>query len=142
MRESQLYVDVVCEDEKDPYWNEPLWTGMGTSFEPLVLKLTRAMSVLGLFSLKGLIATSETWGQMNFSSTEGPSDALHFTRQLVRRLIVEEVPTEAANEEHVKTLVNLWQLPMYDFDLGLIEVPLDELKKEQDRILFAEMGLP
>ena len=142
MRESQLYVDVVCEDEKDPYWNEPLSMGMGTSFEPLILKLTRAMSVLGLFSLKGLNATSEIWEQMTFLSVEGAADALHFTRQLVNRLVVEEVPTEAASEENVKTLINLWQLPMYDFDFGLIEVPLDELKDEQERILFSEIGLP
>ena len=142
MRESQLYVDVVCEDERDPYWNEPLSTGMGTSFEPLIVKLTRAMSVLGLFSLKGLNAISETWGQMTFSSVEGPVEALHFTRQLVNRLILEEVATETASEEDVKTLINLWQLPMYDFDFGLIEVPLDELKDEQERVLFSEFGLP
>ena len=143
MRESQMYADIACEEGKDPYWNAPSSVTLGMApFEPPALTLTKAMSALGLFSAKGLIATSEIWSTTTFSDSEDCRDALSLTRKLVNRLVEQDIPTQSATDEHVGTLAHLWQLPMYDFDFELIDVPLEKLKKEQDRILFSEMGLP
>ena len=143
MRESQLYADIACEEGKDPYWNTPLSVGMGMStIEPPALTLTKAMSALGMFSEKGLKATSEIWGTTTFSVLEDRRDALSLTRKLVNRLIEQDIPTRTATNEHVQALINLWQLPMYDLNFELIDVPLEKLKEEQERILFAEIGLP
>ena len=143
MRERQQYADVACEDGKEPYWSAPFSIDMGlSSFEPPALRLTKAMSALGMFSLEGLRAVSEIWGTTTFSTVEDRRMALSLTRQLVKRLVEADIPTQSATDDHVSALVDLWQLPMYDFDFGLINVPLAELKEEQERILITEMGLP
>lgn len=143
MRESQQYADVACEDGKEPYWSAPSSIDMGlSSFEPPILRLTKAMSALGMFSREGLRAITDIWDTTTFSALEDRGTALSLTRQLVNRLIEKDIPTQCATDEHVSTLVDLWQLPMYDLDFGLISVPLAELREEQERMLFEEMGLP
>ena len=63
MRESQQYADVACEDGKEPYWSAPSSIDMGlSSFEPLILRLTKAMSALGMFSREGLRAITGDLG--------------------------------------------------------------------------------
>ena len=143
MRESQLYADVACEDGKEPYWSAPFPIDIRIStLAPPILRLTYAMSALGMFSLEGVRTISEIWSTTTFSSYEDPQMALSLTRRLLNRLIEKNIPTQSATNEHIKTLYDLWQLPMYDFDLELINIPLAELKEEQKRILFTEMGLP
>ena len=95
-----------------------------------------------MFSTKGLMATSEIWGTKEFFALEDGRDARSLTRRLVNRLIEQDTPTLSATKEHVNTLFDLWQLPMYDLDLRPIDVPLEALKAEQENMLFAEMGIP
>ena len=143
MRESQLYADIACAEGGDPYWSAPSSVDMGmSSFEPPALTLTKAMSALGMFSAIGLTATSEVWGATTFCASEDRWAALSLTRQLVNRLVEQGSPTRSATDEHFSALFDLWQLPMYDFDLKLINVPLQELKDLQEQSLIAEMGLP
>ena len=98
MRESQMYADVACGENTGPYWHAPLSVDMGiSSSEPLALTLTRAMSALGMFSAKGLVATSEIWGTMTFSALQDGQDARSLTRRLVNRLIEQDIPTKSRN---------------------------------------------
>ena len=110
MRESQQYADVACEDGKEPYWSAPSSIDMGlSSFEPLILRLTKAMSALGMFSREGLRAITEIWDTTTFSALgRSWGRPLSLTRQLVNRLIEKDLPTQCATDEHVSTLVNLW----------------------------------
>ena len=124
-REGLLYADIICVDIKcgdneKPVWNTPNHDEMGFSLieAPLVLELTKAMFAVGLFTLEGLKATSEVWEQMTFTELESSADNRHLKEQLLQRLQDEGLPTATATQSHFKTLLNTWQIPMYDFDFG------------------------
>ena len=107
---------------------------------PPVLKLAKAMSAVGLFTLEGLEAISGIWEQMTFTNLESSADNQHLTMQLLQRLQDEDILTATATQSHFNTLFNTWQIPMYNFDFHLINVSRTELKDIQDRILAAEIG--
>jgi hypothetical protein len=108
---------------------------------PPVLRLIQSMAALGLFTVKGLTATSDLWGQVDFTEKEGRKEAERLTCQLIGRLVELGVPSDSATQTDVNTLYR-WQLPMYHFDLSPIHVPLDELKAEQEAIFWSEVGDP
>lgn len=63
-RESLLYADVVTGESGELSWNDPLEIiqssdSAATEGPPLSLLLVEAMSMLGIFTLQGLVATSE-----------------------------------------------------------------------------------
>ena len=142
-RESQLYVDVLHEGDRDPYWSEPNRIPIDNfRLEPPVLRLAGVMSNLGLFSLQGLKATSQIWGQMTFTEHETFADAEGLTWQLLKRLSQENLVPEAATQDDPNYLVDEWQIPMYDFKLGLIEIPMEDLEATQEQILWGAIGEP
>jgi hypothetical protein len=144
LRESRLYVDVEAfEEDGEPHWSTP--TGhshMLPFYVPSVLQLVEAMSAVGIFTKPGIKATSEVWGKVEFKDTENHEDCRKLTEELLARLITEELPSAEATENHVNALFQLWQLPMYDFDFTRIDVPLNELKDEQEALLWSKIGNP
>jgi hypothetical protein len=102
---------------------------------PSVLAVAEAMAALGMFSLPGLNATAQVWGTLDFAEHESLRDAERLTDQLVARLVAEALPAATATQDHVFALGRHWPLPMYNVDLKVIDVSLDDLKQEQDRIL-------
>ena len=140
-RESQMYADVFRENDQSPSWQEPsLYLSEITSFKPLVIELTEVMSALGMFKYEGLVAISDIWKKKTFSENEDSRDARYLTRLLLDRLVEENLPTEDANQTDAKVLFKNWQLPMYDFDFSLINVSIEELNQEQDRMLYSQIG--
>ena len=127
-REGLLYADIICVDNEEPVWKTPNHDEMGFPLieAPLVLELTKAMSAVGLFTLEGLKATSEIWEQMTFTELESSADNRHLKEQLLQRLQDEGLPTATATQSHFKTLLNTWQIPMYDFDFGRAKVSQTE----------------
>lgn len=142
-RESGLYADIEAYEDGEPRWSMPSdhVSAFAWSF-PTALRVVEAISALGIFTTKGLKATSEIWGQVEFSRTEDHTDAERLTEMLLERLIREKLPTEAATQEHVNALYDDWQLPMYDFDFSPIHVSLQELEAERERRLWEEFGEP
>jgi hypothetical protein len=140
-RESQLYVDIEERDDGTHGWSTPMAHAQAFGFlKPPALAIAEAMSALGMFSVGGLTAVSEIWGGMLFTGMESYADAQALTEKLLKRLLLEKLPSEEANQEHVNRLYQDWQLPMYDFDLKRIEVSLEELQAEQERIYWNEVG--
>jgi hypothetical protein len=139
-RESKLYADVEVYEDGLPVWNAPKGFPYRFRHVPAALSVCKAMSALGVFTLAGLRATSEIWGQEFFTENESIRDAERLTKELIGRLIVEGLPAVNASQEHVDTLYRHWPLPMYDVDLAEIPVTLDELKEEQERLYWAEVG--
>lgn len=140
-RESRLYADVQADENGAASWHAPTeLIKVLPAYVPAALRLVEAMSALGMFSLDGLRATSEVWGQVAFTGKESPSDAERLTEQLLRRPIDEGLPSEVAEQSQVQMLYNHWQLPMYDFELSIIEVSLEDLEAEQERMLWSEAG--
>jgi hypothetical protein len=142
-RESQLYVDVQAFEDGEPHWSAPIGHRHGfLHYVPPILRLVEAMSAAGIFTARGIKATSEVWSKVEFKDTENREDCERLTQELLGRLIAEKLPSPAATHDHVNALFRLWQLPMYDFDFTQICVPLDELREEQDRLLWSEIGDP
>jgi hypothetical protein len=92
------------------------------------------MAACGIFSLAGLKATSEVWGQLEFQKMETLRDADRLTKELLDRLIAEGMPNASATQDDVNALYRHWPLPMYNVELDPIPVSLEELKAEQDRL--------
>ena len=97
-------------------------------------------SALGVFSLPGLKALHEIWGDVDFCHSEGPEADLELTRALAERLDAQGLVTEAATDEHVQAFYHHWQLPMYNLKFGVIDVPLEELKARQEAAYWSEVG--
>ena len=138
-RESRLYADIQAEESGDLAWSDPLDYAFSSSLEtqmPYALQLVEAMAELGIFTVAGLKATSEIWDQVAFKHEEGRPHALALSRQLVKRLILEGLPRETATNQHLRTLANYWQLPMYSLEFKMIPVSMRELEAERE----AELG--
>ena len=140
-RASRLYADVEGGESGALRWSDPneayssgaaLWEDLSV---PLLL--TEAMAMLGIFMPGGLKATSEIWDQVEFAEQEEPADARRLTRELVNRLIQEELPSEKATDQHLSTLFRFWQLPMYNLDFKMIPVSMGELEKEREDQLWS-----
>ncbi|MFH1556896.1 MAG: hypothetical protein ABII76_18905 [Pseudomonadota bacterium] len=124
-----------------PIWNAPkTYPGFFEPRMPSVLAVAEAMAALGMFSLSGLNATAQVWGALDFAEHESLRDAERLTDQLVERLVTEALPADIATQDHVFVLGRHWPLPMYNVELKMVDVPLEDLKQEQDRILWAEAG--
>ena len=140
-RESLLYADIEAYEDGVPQWNKPTSYVSGLPrFAPTVLQVVEALSAVGIFSRKGLDATAEIWGQLEFRDTESHADTRRLTEQLLKRLILEGLPSETATQEDVNILYESWQMPMYHLDFKLIDVPLAELQERRDAIMWAEAG--
>lgn len=139
IRESQLYADIGYEIDGEPEWFAPDSIDLDLTHEPSVLGLVRAMSALGIFTLRGLEATSEIWDQVTFADNETLSDAQRLTQGLIYRLRDENILTNSATRNHITTLRNNWQIPMYNLDFAPRRIPCDELKDNQDEILAWQM---
>jgi len=142
-RESKLYADVEAYEDGTPIWNAPVVHPSGfPAHMPAVVQVVDAMAACGIFSLAGLKATSEVWGQLEFQKMETLRDAECLTKELLDRLIAEGLPNASATQDHVNALYRHWPLPMYNVELDPIPVSLEELKAEQDRLYWAEVGAP
>lgn len=140
-REGQLYADVESNEDEVPVWRAPsVYPTLSASFAPPVLSLVESMSALGALTLAGVKAVADIWGEVDFVDTQTRAEAERLTRLLIERFIVEKLPGERASQNDVNWLYRSWQMPMYHFDFAMIDVPLDELKAQQDAMMWAEAG--
>ncbi len=140
-REGQLYADIEVYEEGVPSWNMPTgYVNAFPSFVPSVLRVAEALSAVGTFNRAGLVAMAEIFGQVEFKDVESHGDAEGLTEEFLKRLIAENLPTDAASDDHVGELYRTWQMPMYNLDFRQIDVPLPELQRERDALLSAEIG--
>ena len=132
-REGLLYADVLARElvgESDELsWSDPFEIARSADsvaareVSRRLLQLVEAMATLGIFSLQGLKATSEVWNKVEFAGPESHSDAMELVRDLVDRLVRENLPKEDSVDLHLETLYNYWRLPMYNLDFKKISSP-------------------
>jgi hypothetical protein len=138
-REMLLYADIEAYEDEVPHWNKPTSHTSGLPrFTPMVLEIVEALSAVGVFSRKGLDATAEIWGQLDFKDTQTHADARRLMKQLWERLVTEKLPSEATTQQDVNVLYEYWHMPMYNLDFKLIDVPLAELQEEREAIMWTE----
>lgn len=145
-RESRLYADVEAYQDGTLAWTtqrDAYRTPCALeTFQPPALRLAKAMQNLGLFTKQGLQATSDIWGSLEFGDKENHHDGEHLIEQLLKRVHAEGLFGNAAQQSDVATLYNDWQIPMYNLDLSLIPITLDQLKAEQERQYWSMVGDP
>ena len=141
-RESAMYADIEVHENGIPIWNEPRVFGGGiTSMdEPLILRLARALELVGALTRAGVQAASEIWAARSFTDTEGYDDNRQLVRSLVDRLHAEGLVQRHATQDLIRPLWNYRQLPMYDLDFRELQVPLEDLKAEREAAQLAEFG--
>lgn len=140
-RESQLYADVEAYEDGAPMWSKP--TGHVSSlgqFKPAALQVAESLSMVGAFSLAGVRATADVWGATEFKDAENWEDSEKLTRRMLEKLIADDLPSSGASDRDVSTLFHSWQMPMYNLDFKLIDVPLADLERSRDAMLWAEAG--
>lgn len=143
-RERKLYADIEAYDDGSLAWSTPSSAGSSSRWflrsEPYVLRIAEAMHQLGMFLVPGLRATSQIWGAVEFKDTESHHDGKPLMDSLVKRLITEKLPLDTALQDHVSTLHNDWQIPMYNLDLSPIVLSRQQLEAEQERAFSMEFG--
>jgi hypothetical protein len=145
-RESSLYADVEAYQDDALGWSSPRDPYSGNipfhAFTPPALGVAKAMQQLGLFTPKGLRATSEIWGGLEYRDKEDHHDGEKLTEQLLTRVHAEGLIQDTAQDAHVATLYREWQIPMYNLDFSLIPVTLAELEAEQEQEYWSMVGDP
>jgi hypothetical protein len=140
-RESMIYSDIEVHEDGRPRWNEPAhYSGPVASSRPPVLDLVDAMHFLGLFDRRGLRAVSEIWGNFEFADEQHFDDSRRLTRLLFEALEQQHLVLEGATEDHVRRLVNHWQMPMYNLNFREVAVPIEDLKAEREAAMWREAG--
>jgi hypothetical protein len=79
---------------------------------------------------------------LDYRDKEDHHDGEKLTEQLLTRLHTEGLMFDTAAKEHVGTLYNNWQMPMYNLEFSLIPVSLEELEAEQEREYWSMVGDP
>ena len=142
-REGVLYSDIADFEVAGPTWNDPTEHVHSHSFPnrlPDALALAEAMSLLGMFTPRGLEVTAEVWERTDFRDKESFKEANYLTQTLIERLVKEKLPSAQAKQEHTQLLFREWPLPMYNLNFRMIPVAMQDLKDEQDRLLWQESG--
>ena len=143
-RESKLYADIEAYESGSLGWNVPHAPFREDysflDFPPLALQLADAMQHLGLFTADGLHTTSEIWGKLEYRDEENHADAEKLTEALLNKLHIKKLIVDSANDNHVAAIYQHWQIPMYNLDLSLIPVTLEELKAEQEAEYLSAVG--
>ena len=140
-RESRLYADIEADESGELTWSNPVdgvFMSRTRQSAPVSLQLAEAMAILGIFTLGGLKATSEIWDQVEFIDKEDRADSLRLLRELVNRLILEELPSDKATDQDVSILASFWQMPMYNLGFTMNAVSWEELEAaRQDELRWA-----
>lgn len=145
-RERRLYADVERYDDRRPMWNAPRSWKEGLpatsifNWPPAALRLAQAMQRLGMFTEGGLAAVADIWGGETLTDAMTPHEAIALSEQMLRAIEAKGLVGEDATEDDMRMIYHDWPFPMWDFDLSLVSVPLEELEEERDRNFWSEAG--
>lgn len=145
-RERRLYADVERLDDGTLMWNSPRsWKEdfpESSLFDraPDALRMARAMQKLGMFSGTGLKVVSDLWSAEALRDQMTWQDGRDLSIRMLELLDKKGGVQGDATNEDVGFVINQWPLPMWDFELSPVVVPIEDLESERDRNLWREMG--
>jgi len=145
-RERLQYVDIASPENGEFEWIKPeSWSFNFDIIEAasplaLALELAEAMCTVGIFTSLGLEITSEIWGQVTFRDSETFEDSEYLTKMTSKGLIKNNCYSDTVQQGHLSSLCKHWQLPMYDFDFGLIQVTSKDVTRIREGMLNSEIG--
>lgn len=83
---------------------------------------------------------SDVWGAVDFSGPEDFQLVRRLTTAVSSRLDAEKLVTGAATNDHVRWFYSQWQMPMYNLDFAMIDVPMDDLEAEREAAMWSGIG--
>lgn len=148
-REEQLYVDWVLDENGDGRWLGPAQREeMEDSWSRFAPPASRAVSLVlemgrcGLFSVDALRDIDAAWPGSRSSSNPHFMDIRPINETLALRC-VGLGGTGASDIDHraLQMIIDGWIFPLLALDLSAIKVSPEELEREREAWLAAEMGL-
>lgn len=140
-RETRLYADIEGLDDGTLQWVAPNGSIRLFDSVPNALVVAEALSAIGAFSIKGINAVSAVWDEVDFQDDTSCHESDRLIQAMLERLIEEQLVTDAASDDHVGHLYGRWQMPLYALDMKAKAVERSALEAEQERMLWAEMGV-
>lgn len=138
-RESLLYADIVTYEDGELVWHSP--EGILPAWaDPGPWQVCTALRDMGAFTRDGLDIASSVWSQTDFKDRQHWNDTRRLTQEMLLGLEKAKLITEAAHQDQQRILYDHWQLPMYRIDFTRLEVPLEDLRAEQEAMLSSEIG--
>ncbi|MGD9715436.1 MAG: hypothetical protein AB7V46_25790, partial [Thermomicrobiales bacterium] len=138
-RESLLYADLVTYEDGELVWHSPEAI-MPSYYDSGPWQVCTALRDIGALTRRGLDIVSSVWSQTDFKDCQHWSDTQRLTYEMLLGLEKAKLITEATSEDQVRFLYDHWQLPMYRIDFTRLEVPLEDLRTEQETRLWSEIG--
>jgi hypothetical protein len=144
-REAELYADLTRVDTGAFAWNEPLdWRpvdGLLPRFEASVLGLVRALGRLGFYNAEALRIFADIWRPHAFmSAAEGSELAERLLEETLTAFMEKGLVSDDATDADLRTAYRSWPLPMYAIDVLPRDVPLEDLRAEQEAALYRGIG--
>lgn len=140
-RESKLYADILVFEGGERTWNVPRgYTVPHLSMKPPALSLIESLAALGVLRPEGVRAVADIWDAVEFVDLQNWTDSERLTNQLISRLIAAELTSQTAEQLDVSRIHDCWQMPMYNIDLRMLPVSLDDLQRQRDAIFYGEFG--
>lgn len=135
-RESRLYADIASQDADTAFWSIPNrpTVDLLARVDPPACMVVEALAAVGALSAEGAQIVAEVWSRKNFCDTQTFDDSRRLTQEMLEQLIERKLVLDHASDDHVRSMYNLWQFPMYNIEFRAIEVSMAELKAEQDAL--------
>lgn len=140
-REARLYADLTRNDDGSFAWNDPeglmsherIWNSA-----PFAMQVAKSLQRVGAFDAKGLAIIHGLWTAKPFTATEHATESDALIEETLKALIAAGLPNDDADEQDVRTLYSLWQIPLYAIETKTRDVPLERLQAEQQAELNAQ----
>jgi len=132
-REGSLYADVVGVEDAEPAWHSPFsdWR-ISISFDPAAWSVIDALEAFGLLSRPGLGVMAKVWGKVYFDGDVDCEMARALCGEMIEGARSAGLVTERASVEHLRSLHNTWQAPMYALEFSSIAMSLEELQQRRE----------
>jgi hypothetical protein len=131
LREAALYADLGRPQPDMLSWSDPILWGSGDRLKPNALSVSETMQRLGFFKSKALEFMAEIWTQVNFIDSTPWEVAADLVAKTLQFYIDKDIISEDATDDDVWLVQKAWQMPMYDFDFKLLNIPLEDLTAMQ-----------
>ncbi|MCO5154080.1 MULTISPECIES: hypothetical protein [unclassified Shinella] len=140
-RETRLYADIEGLDDGTLQWVAPGGYASMFDFKPNALIVAEALAAFGAFTVAGLNILSTVWSEVDFQDDTSCHESDRLIGATLNQLAARGLASDEATNDHVTSLYQRWQMPLYALDMKARLVERSALEEEQERMLWAEVGV-
>lgn len=139
-REALLYADVESPAEGVLRWSDPAEIGNRDHFPTGIIHLVESMNKLGFFKREGVSIVASIWRAVDYYENQPASSLNDLIHETLTQLSDAGLASGNPDQGDIQNFYSLWQMPMYALEFQELKVSNQELKAEQDRLLWQESG--